>query len=183
MVQIARSFAFALRLAALAPLTIVAAPLPAVAQAQQDQAPQQIALSDAQVQAYLAAEGEMAALTTKQDGASDKPDPKIEAQLDAIVKKYKFASLDEYGLVDANIGMVVDGVDPQSRKYVGADVVLKKQIAEVQGDKSMAAADKKAALAEMNGALKAVQPLKFPGNVDVVLKYYDQLSAASGQTD
>jgi hypothetical protein len=35
----------------------------------------------------------------------------------------------------------------------------------------------------MNGALKAVQPLKYPANVDIVLKYYDKLAAASGQTD
>ncbi|HEY1944185.1 MAG TPA: hypothetical protein VGH40_18890 [Roseiarcus sp.] len=181
--MIARSLAFALRFAALAPLTVVAAPLPVLAQTQQDEAPPQIALTDAQVQAYLSAEGEMAALTTKQEGASDKPDPKVEAQLDAIAKKYKFASLDEYDVVDANIGLVVDGIDPQTRKYVGADIVLKKQIAEVQGDKSMAPSDKKAALAEMNGALKAVQPLKYPANIDIVLKYYDKLAAASGQTD
>ncbi len=183
MVQIARSLAFALRFAVLAPLTAFAAPLPVLAQTQQDEAPPQIALTDTQVQAYLAAESEMAALTTKQDGASDKPDPKVEAQLDSIAKKYKFASLDQYGVVDANIGMVVDGIDPQTRKYVGADVVLKKQIAEVQTDKSMAPSDKKAALAEMTGALKAVQPLKFPANIDIVLKYYDKLVAASGQTD
>jgi hypothetical protein len=183
MVRIARPFALALRFAALAPLTIVVAPPPVLAQAQQDQAPPQVALTDAQVQAYLDAQGEMAGLTTKQDGAQDKPDPKVEAQLDAIAKKHNFASLDDFSVVEANIGMVMDGVDPQSRKYVGADVVLRKQIAEVQGDKSMAAGDKKAALAEMNGALKAVQPLKYQANVAVVLKYYDKLAAVSGQTD
>ena len=187
MVQIARPLALALRFAALAPLTIVLAPPPVLAQAQaqgeQEQAPPQIALTDAQVQSYLDAQSEMAGLTTKQDGAEDKPDPKVEAQLDAIAKKHNFASLDDFSVVEANIGMVMDGVDPQTRKYVGADAVLKKQIAEVQSDKSMAAADKKAALAEMNGALKAVQPLKYQANAAIVVKYYDKLAAVSGQTD
>lgn len=184
MVQIARPLALALRLAAFAPLTIAVAPLPALAQAQQDEAPQQVALTDAQVQNYLAAQSEMAAAMSKQpEGGSDKVDPKVQAQLDAIVKKYKFASFDDYALVEANIGMVVDGIDPETKKYVGADVVLRKQVAEIEADKSMASADKKQALDEMNGALKSVQPLKYPANADVVLKYYDKLAAASGQTD
>lgn len=185
MIQVARPLVFALRLAALAPLAIVAAPLPVLAQAQQDDAaPPQVALTDAQVQAYLAAQSEMAAVTSKlPEGSADKPDPKVQAQLDAIAKKYKFASYDDYDIVEANIGMVVDGIDPQTKKYVGADVVLKKQMADVKADKSMTPADKKQALDEMNGALKAIQPLKNPGNVDIVVKYYDKLAASSGQTD
>lgn len=184
MIQIFRPLAFTLGLAALTPLAITLAPLPALAQAQQGDEPQQIALTDAQVQAYLAAQSEIAAATGKQpDAASDKPDPKMQAQFEAIAKKYKFASYDDYETVEENIGMVVDGVDPQSKKYVGPEVVLKGEMAEIKADKSMAPADKKQALEEMDGALKAVQPLKFPGNVDVVLKYYDKLAAASGQTD
>lgn len=184
MAHLARSFALALRLAALAPLAAAPIALASSARAQSDAAPAQIQLTDAQVQAYLDAQGEMNAATAKEpEGAGDKPDPKIQAQFEAIAKKHKFASYDDYEQVEANIGEVVDGVDPDTKKYVGEDAVLKKEIAQVQADKSMAAADKKQALEDMNGALKAVQPLKYPGNVDVVLKYLDKLAAASGQTD
>jgi hypothetical protein len=124
-----------------------------------------------------------AVLAKLPQGGGDKPDPKVQAQLEALAKKYKFASYDDYGAVEANVGMVLDGVDPKTKKYVGADVVLKQQIAAIQSDKSLTPADKKQALEEMNGALKAVQPLKFPGNADLVLKYYDKITAASGQTD
>lgn len=184
MIQIFRPLAFTLGLAALAPLAITLAPLPVLAQAQQSDEAQQVALTDAQVQAYLGAQSEMAAAVGKQpEGGADKPDPKVQAKLEAIAKKYKFASYDDYELIEANIGLVVDGVDPQSKKYVGADVVLKGEMAEIKADKSMAPADKKQALEEMDGALKAVQPLKYPANVDIVVKYYDKLAAASGQTD
>ena len=75
----------------------------------------------------------------------------------------------------------MDGVDPQTKKYVGADVMLKKQIAEVQADAKMPAADKKQALAELNEALKSIDPVKNAGNIDLVLKYYDKLAAAEPQ--
>jgi hypothetical protein len=57
--------------------------------------------------------------------------------------------------------------------------VLKAQIAAVQADKKMPAKDKKAALAEMNEALKSPAPaIENNGNIDLVTKYYDKLAAA-----
>ncbi|MGD0564255.1 MAG: hypothetical protein ABSA66_14340 [Roseiarcus sp.] len=181
------SLATALSIACLAPLAI-AGPSAAFAQTQQpgapDEALKQVALSEAQVQAYLAAQAEIEPILSKlPEGASDKPDPKLMAQLEAIAKKYKFASYDEFDSIGANIGLVSDGVDPQTKKYVGADVVLKKQIAEVQADKKMPAADKKQALEELNDALKSVEPVKFPGNIDLVVKYYDKIVAAMPQSE
>jgi hypothetical protein len=39
--------------------------------------------------------------------------------------------------------------------------------------------EKKQALADLQEALKSAEPVKFPGNVDLVKKYYDQLDKAS----
>jgi hypothetical protein len=183
----ARSLAAALCVAGLAPLPIVAAPSLVFAQNQpadaQDEAVKQIPLTEAQIQGYLAAQAEMEPILAKQQSQSQAPSPKTMAQLDAIAKKHQFASYDDYDLVDQNIGLVVDGVDPQSKTYVGADVVLKKQITEIQANKAMPAADKKQALAEMSEALKSVQPVKIPANIDLVVKYYEKLIAATGQPD
>jgi hypothetical protein len=188
MAPIRRSLAAALSIACLAPLAIVAGPSPAFAQTQQAGAPdeplKQVALSEAQIQAYLAAQAEIEPILSKlPEGANEKPDPKVVAQLEAIAKKHKFASYDEFESIGANIGLVSDGVDPQTKKYVGADVLLKKQIAETQADKKMPAADKKQALEEMNDALKSVEPVKFPGNIDLVVKYYDKIVAAMPQSE
>ena len=183
----ARSLAAALYVAGIAPLAIVAAPSLTFAQNQpadaQDEAVKQVPLTEAQIQAYLAAQAEIGPIVAKQQSQAEASGPKVMAQLDAIAKKYKFASYDDYDLIEQNIGLVVDGVDPQSKTYVGADIVLKKQIAEVQADKAMPAADKKQALAEMNEALKTIQPVKIPANIELVIKYYDKLLAASGQPD
>jgi hypothetical protein len=182
------SLAAAVAIAALSPLAIAAGAGVAFAQAQPpggpDEALKQLALSDAQVQAYLAAQAEIEPILEKMPAnASDQPDPKTMAQLNAIAKKYKFASFEEFDEVGANIGLAMDGVDPQTKKYVGADVLLKKQIADVQADKKMSAADKKQALEEMNNALKSFEPIKFPGNIDLVVKYYDKLAAATPSSE
>src|SRR6185369_887620 len=97
---------------------------------------QQIALTEKQIEGVLAAQKEMDAITDKiPDNA--KPDPKVDAQLDAVAKKNGFASYADYNTVVDNISLVLGGIDPASKKYVGAEAVMKTQIAQVQADKKM----------------------------------------------
>ncbi|HET7887411.1 MAG TPA: hypothetical protein VFL62_14375 [Bradyrhizobium sp.] len=153
---------------------------PSAAPAGQPSAIKQIALTDKQVEGVIAAAKDMDALAEKmpQDG---KPDPKITAQLDSTAKKYGFASYDEYNTVVDNIGMVMSGIDPASKKYVGMAAVMKAQIAQIQADTKMSAKDKKEALDDLNQALKAPEPtIENKGNIDLVVKNYDKLDAILG---
>jgi hypothetical protein len=153
---------------------------PAPAAPPQDVAVKQIALTEKQVQGVLTAGPEMDAITEKLP-ENAKPDPKINAQLEGVAKKNGFASYDEYNSVIDNISLVMAGFDTTSKKYVGAEAVIKAQIAEVQADKKMSAKDKKEALADLNEALKApAPPIANKGNIDLVTKYYDKLAAALG---
>jgi hypothetical protein len=139
-----------------------------------------MALTEKQVQGMLTAGPEMDAITEKLPENS-KPDPKIDAQLEAVAKKNGFASYDEYNNVLDNVSLVMAGFDPATKKYVGADAVIKGQIAQVQADKKMSAKDKKEALADLNEALKSpAQAIENKGNIDLVTKYYDKLAAAIG---
>ena len=158
-----------------------AAPAQAAPPPPQQEAPlKQIALTEAQVQGVLAASKEMDPITEKIP-ENAKPDPKITAQLEGIAKKNGFASYDAYNLVIDNISLVLGGFDPATKKYVGAEAVIKSQIAQVQADKKMPPKDKKAALADLNDALKSPQPaIENKGNIDLVGKYYDKLAAALG---
>jgi len=155
-----------------------AAPPPAAAQ--QAPALKQIALTDKQIEQVLAGQKDIDAITDKiPDNA--KPDPKVDAQLDAAAKKAGFASYDEYNTVVDNISLVLGGFDPTTKKYVGNEAVLKAQIAQVEADKKMPAKDKKEALDELNQALKTPAPaVENKGNIDLVGKYYDKLVAALG---
>jgi hypothetical protein len=154
-----------------------AAPAPAA----EAPAVKQIALTEKQIQGVLAASKDVDAITDKiPDNA--KPDPKVDAQLDAVAKKNGFASYDEYNSVVDNISLVLGGFDPATKKFVGTETVLKARIAQIQADKKMPAKDKKEALADLNEALKSPPPaIENKGNIDLVAKYYDKLAEALGE--
>jgi hypothetical protein len=193
--EIVRSVAVALSIACLAAaMAIVSsgsamaqakmAPAPAPAQAAPppatDMTVKQMAVTEKQVQGVLAAAKDMDAITDKLP-ENAKPDPKITAQLEGVAKKNGFASYEEYNNVLDNLGLVLAGFDPTSKKYVGAEAVIKAQIAEVTADKKMSPKDKKEALADLNEALKNPAPaVENKGNIELVTKYYDKLSAIMG---
>jgi hypothetical protein len=160
-----------------------AAPAAQAAPPAAEPALKQIALTEKQIEGVLASQKELDAITEKlPEDAMEKPDPKVTAQLDVVAKKYGFADYAEYNVVIDNVSLVMGGFDPQTKKYVGNDVVLKQQVAAVQADKKMSAKEKKEALADLNEALKAPSPaIENKGNIDVVGKYYDKLAAAMSE--
>jgi hypothetical protein len=134
----------------------------------------QIKLTEKHVQGLMAASKDMAKLY---DGANpDKPDPKVEAQAEAVAKKNGFASLDEYDDVSMNITMIVSGIDPQTKKFTEPPEQIKKEIAALKADKSVPEAEKKEDLAQLEAALKNVKPIQFKENIALVLKYFDKLT-------
>jgi len=178
--------------ACLVSVTALASSGTAFAQAKQQGAPaqqpapaqaptlKQIALTDKQLDGVLAAQKDMDAITEKLP-ENTAPDAKVMAQLDGVAKKHGFASYDDYNNVVDNISLVLGGFDPATKKYVGAEAVLKAQIAQVEADKKMPAKDKKEALDELNQALKTPAPaVENKANIDLVGKYYDKLVAALG---
>jgi hypothetical protein len=146
----------------------------------QPPAVKQIALTGKQIDGVIAASKDMDALSEKVPD-NGKPDAKITAQFEATAKKYGFASYDEYNDVVDNIGLIMSGIDPTTKKYVGGAAVIKAQIAQVQADKKMSAKDKKEALEDLNQAAKAPEPtIENKGNIDLVEKNFDKLSAIMG---
>jgi hypothetical protein len=71
------------------------------------------------------------------DGANAEPDPKVEAQAEAVAKKNGFANLDEYDDVSLNIEMIVSGIDRQTKKFTEPSEQIKKEIAALRADKSV----------------------------------------------
>ena len=136
-------------------------------------------LTDKMIEGVLASQKAFDALAeTLPDTAPDKPDPKVAAQFEAIAKKYGFASYDDYNDVVDTISLVLGGFDPVTKRYVGADNVIRGQIAAVEADKSIPDEDRKQALEQLNDALKApMPPIENKANIEMVAKYYDRLNA------
>ena len=132
----------------------------------------QVKLSDKMVQGFIAAQKDMADLAQKSAAnQSDKPDPKVQAELEEIAKKNGFASFTEFDDVAFNISMVMGGLDPQSGSFTDPIAAIKKEIDEVTADQSIPEKEKKQMLEELAEALKNTPALQFPENVEVVKKY------------
>src|SRR5262245_4956733 len=137
----------------------------------------QIALTDAQIESLIGAQKEMLPIVAKAPDA-DKPDPKVMEQLEVVAKKYKFANYAEYRDVVENIGLVMSGIDPDTKKYLGPDAVIKRHIAFIDSE-NLAANDKKRQLEELQSKLKSLpEPVKFPANINLVEKNYEKINAA-----
>jgi hypothetical protein len=137
----------------------------------------QIPLTDKHIDGFIAAQKDMATVAEKMQGNSDKPDPKVQAELEAVAKKHGFASFQEYDDVAANISMVMAGIDPQSRSFTEPKVAIQKEIDEVKNDNSIPEKEKKQMLDELAEALKSAQPIAHPGNIELVKKYWEKIDA------
>jgi hypothetical protein len=141
----------------------------------------QIKLTEKHIQGLMAASKDMAKLY---DGVNpDKPDPKVVAQAEAVVKKNGFASLDEYDDVSMNITMIMFGIDPQTKKFTELPEQIKKEIAALKADKSVPEAEKKEDLTQLEAALKTAKPIQFKENIALVLKYFDKLAPLMHEQD
>ena len=134
----------------------------------------QIALTEKQIQGVLAASKDVDAITDKiPDNA--KPDPKVDAQLDAVAKKNGFASLAEHDDVSMNIAIIMSGIDQETKKFTEVPERIREEIAALKADKSVSDAAKKEDLAQLEVALRGAKPIQFKENIALVLKHFDEL--------
>jgi hypothetical protein len=142
-----------------------------------DENVKQIALTEAQVENFIAAQKDINAIVAAAP-QGDQPDPKIMEQLEAVSKKFQFANYAELEAVDENIGLIMSGIDPDTKKYVGPDAVIKKEITTIDSEK-LPADDKKEQVEELQSELNSpADQIQFPGNIDLVVKNFDRLNAA-----
>jgi hypothetical protein len=178
--QSLRSILTALNIACLAASFGTLSLHPALAQIGSPMQLKQIALTQQQIDDVLASQNEMSAITQKLRRNAP-PNSQVIAKLDGVAKKHDFASFDEYNTVIGNISIVMDGIDPQTKKYIGSDAGLKQQVEEVKANKKMSAANKKKALAELAFAEKYKDPeIQNKGNIDLVIQNYDKIDAGLG---
>jgi hypothetical protein len=142
---------------------------------------EQVALTEDEIKNYIASLDEMQKAMGDAPADAVEPDAKTMANLEAIAKKYGFRDFNEYNTVAGNLALVLDGVDPETKQYVGADTLIQRSIDETKADKQLTDVDKKSAIADMQAQLKMLTPLKHKENVALALKYYDKLTPATDE--
>jgi hypothetical protein len=136
----------------------------------------QVKLDNKMVESFIAAQKDVADFAQKNPASQgDKPDPKIQAELDKIAKKHGFASFADFDDVGFNITMVLSGIDKDSGKFTDPIVSIKQEIEDVTADKNIPEKEKKQILEELNESLKNTPPLQYPENVEVVKQYREKI--------
>jgi hypothetical protein len=155
-------------------------PPPAAAAPPPPQEPvKQVELTEKKIQSFITVQKDMAPLVQKaQVLPAGQQDAKLEAEFETVAKKHGFADYGELGDVGANIMLILDGIDPSTGKFTDPITAIKKEIDEIQADKQMPEKEKKDAVAERTAALKSFEPVKFPANVELVVKMREKIEAA-----
>lgn len=139
----------------------------------------QVELTEKHVTSYIAAQPDMAAFAQRNPAPEGTaPNPAQLKELDEISKKHGFKDFADFDDVAYNISVVLSGIDPQTGEYTDPVSAIKKEIADIQADTQISAAEKKQMLDELQEALKSTPVLKFPGNVAVVKKHREAIEKA-----
>jgi|SRR5688572_30463165 hypothetical protein len=138
----------------------------------------QLELSAKQVEGFIAAQKDLAELAKKMEATkSDQPDPKAQAEVEAIAKKHGFKDFADYDDVGSNIDMILANIDADTKKFVPPQETLKKEIASVTADKSIAEPERAKLLEELNDSLKTAPKVEHPANIPLIEGLFDKLVA------
>lgn len=135
----------------------------------------QIKLTARMLDQFIGCQTTIKPLMDKVPEDQDEPDAKTLADLDKTAKACGFKDFTNYQTVGNTIIVVLDGFDPDTKGYVGKEILIKSAIDEVKKDTTLKQSERRAALRELNAELADVQPVEFTENIGLIAKYYDRL--------
>jgi hypothetical protein len=142
----------------------------------------QIKVTEKHIEGFIAAQKDMSAVVEKMmQGAvfSNGANAKYEAELKAVTKKHGFKNFAEYEAVAASISLVMAAIDPQTKVFTDQHTAIKKELEDASVEKSIPDSEKKKLRRSLNLALRAVRPIQFPSNIELVQKYYDKIDVTT----
>lgn len=150
----------------------------ALAEDQAEPPMKQIKLTDQQVTNFIAAQPELASMSSKLQGTNGQPDAGAQAELEAIAKKHGFSDFSELDDVAANISLIMAGLDAQTGDFTDPAEALAKELDGVKADSSIGEADKKQLVDQLNDAIKATPKVEHKENVDIVKAHRAEIEKA-----
>lgn len=144
-------------------LLLVAPALPASAQDDKD-----ITLTESLVKSFIAAQKDLADLSTKLEKESEKPDEAVQAELEEAAKKHGFKSFDELDAVSTAVSNVMAGLDPETGEFTNPKEAMQKELSDIKADKDIPAEEKKLLEEELTDAINNTPDIISAANVEVV---------------
>lgn len=138
----------------------------------------QIKLTNEQVQHFISAQTDLAAVASKIQAAGDKPDPALQAELEGIATKHGFGNFAELDDVAANISIVMAGLDAGTGTFTDPVEALIKEREGVEKDASIPDTDKKQLVDELTEAINTTPRLQYKENVEIVKAHRTEIEKA-----
>jgi hypothetical protein len=132
-------------------------------------------LTEKHIAGFIAAQKDMAPLSSKLLEGGDKPDDALLAELETIAKKNGFQSFMEMEIVGANIAIVLDGLDPKTGEYTDPIEKMKLEMENIRQDTALSEKDRELVIEDLKQEIAAAKPLQFKENIDLVKKYQGEL--------
>ena len=158
---------------------ISAAPLATAQSTGSDQADiehfEQIQLTPALVKGYIAANARLSELFDRMDNSDSNPDPKLDAEVEGVAKRHGFKNYDELANVGSNIGFVMSGIDEEDGSFKEPLEFLYEELTAVEQDLSLDVEEKQQLIASIKESIEQTPKLKYPGNVEIVRPYLNEL--------
>lgn len=138
----------------------------------------QFKLTDEQIKGLIAAQPELSAMAERLEKLEDDSEVSVQEELNGIATKHGFKDFNELDDVSANVQLVLDGIDPETREYSDPLIGLKEELDEVKADKELPEEERKVLIEELKEAMTALPSLKYTENVELVLKHQDLIQKA-----
>lgn len=142
----------------------------------QDGDMQQIALNEAMVTRYIAAQREVIARAKEIEQLGEDA-AKLTDLLSEIARKHGFASFEELDVVAANVTLTLAGIDPDTGEYTDPKDSMRQELEEIKADSSISKDEKARLVSELEEAIESTPDLKFAENVAIVKKFAKQIEA------
>lgn len=138
----------------------------------------QIKLTNEQVQNFISAQTDLAAIASKIQAAGDKANPALQAELEGIATKHGFRDFAELDDVAANISIVMAGLDADTGAFVDPVEALHKEREGVEKDASIPDTDKKQLVDELTEAINTTPRLQYQENIEIVKAHRAEIEKA-----
>jgi hypothetical protein len=146
-----------------------------VVMAQDSEELKQMQLTEKHIAGFIAAQKDMAPLSSKLLEGGEKPDDALLAELETIAKKNGFSSFMDMEIVGANIAIVLDGLDPKTGEYTDPIEKMKLEMENIRQDTALSEKDRELVIEDLKQEIAAAKPLQFKDNIDLVKKFQGEL--------
>ena len=135
----------------------------------------EIKLTDKTIQNYIKADPDLNDVLEKINGAGDKPDTRLIAELESVALKHGFKSFEELDEVAQTVSFIMTGFDPETGDFIEPRKALLEELNALKEDNSIPENERSELVKELEEAVRTAPDVIFKSNITLVRKHLSEL--------